>query len=206
MGTELKEEANLIGKLLKLPSHHRHVLLLLALTAHDDNCKVKHICKPRQYFQSREHLSQDIGKSVRALNTTFKDLKKLGVLTHLKRGCTGSTAEYKLNTLEQVALHNNKEQELHDLLSERAGTKELKSRNYKVKEQELHDLPNTVNTSNTKTHFRSANNVKERIHPPVREVLIEEPNPADKETVQKLVSETKALMRRTLNGSSTSTK
>ena len=206
MGTELKKEADLIGELLKLPSHHRHVYIELALTAHDDDCSGKHNCKPRHYFQSRQHLSQNVGKSVRALNTTFKELKELGILTHLKRGCTGSTAEYKLNTLEQVAIHSNKEQELHDLLSERAGTIKIKSRYYKVKVQVLQDPPNTFNTSNTKNYFRSANNVKERIHPPVREVLIEEPNPATPEAIQKFVSETKALMRRTQNGSLPSTK
>jgi len=45
----------------------------------------------------------------------------------------------------------NKEQELHDLLYESVGTKETKSRNYKVKEQELQDPPNTFNTSNIKS-------------------------------------------------------
>ena len=188
MGSQLKEEADTIGKLLKLPSHLRHVYIELALTAHDDNCNGKHNCKPRHYFQSREHLADTVGKSVRALNKDFKDLKELGVITHLKRGRTGSTAEYRINTMEQVAIHNNQEQELHDLLSERVGTKETKSRNHKVKEQEPQDSPNTFNTSNTKNYYGSANNVKTRIAPPIKEVLIEEPNPANGEAIQKILS------------------
>ena len=189
MGTELKKEADLIGELLKLPSHHRHVYIELALTAHDDNCSGKHNCKPRHYFQSREHLSQNIGKSARALNTTFKELKELGILTHLKRGYIGSTAEYKLNTIEQVAIHNNKEQELHDLLSERAGTITTKSRNYKVKEQVLQDPPNTFNTSNTSYKTYRPWDKKTNQPPPISQVLKEEPNPASPEQILKILKE-----------------
>jgi predicted nucleotide-binding protein (sugar kinase/HSP70/actin superfamily) len=206
VGTELKKEALQIADWVLLPSHHRHVYVELALTAHDDNCKCKSNCTPRLYCQSRDNLARNIGKSKRALSKTIRNLVELGILTHLKRGRIGITAEYKLNTIEQVALLNDKEQELQDLLYESVGTTKTKSRNHKVKEQVLQDPPNTFNTSNTKNYFRSANNVKERIHPPVREVLIEEPNPATPEAIQKLVSETKALMRRTKNGSLPSTK
>ncbi len=189
MGSQLKEEADIIGKLLKLPSPLRHVYIELALTAHDDNCKVKHICKPRHYFQSRENLADTVGKSVRALNKDFKDLKELGVLTHLKRGQTGSTAEYRINTMEQVALLNQKEQELHDLLSERAGTTETKSRNYKVKEQEPQDSPNTFNTSNTRYKTHQPWDKKTNQPRPISQVLKEEPNPASPEQRQKILKE-----------------
>ncbi len=63
--------------------------------------------------------------------------------------------------------------------------------------QELQDSPNTSNTSNTKNYYGSTNNVKTRIPPPINEVLINEPNPADNEAVQKILSEVKASLRRT---------
>lgn len=197
MGTELKKEALQIADLVLLPSHHRHVYVELALTAHDDNCKCKSNCTPRLYCQSREKLARNIGKSKRALAKTIRILVELGILTHLKRGRIGITAEYKLNTIEQVAIYNNKEQELQDLLYESVGTKETKSRNYKVEVQELQDSPNTFNTSNTKNYYGSTNNVMTRIPPPINEVLIEELNPADNEAIQKILSEVKASWRRT---------
>ena len=197
MGTELKKEADLLGELLKLPSHLRHTLGDMALIAHDDNCKCKSNCTPRLYCQSRENLARKQGKTKRALGKAIKELKELEILTHLKRGRIGITAEYKLNTIEQVAIHDNKEQKLQDLLYESVGTTKTKSRNYKVKEQELQDPPNTFNTSNTKNYYGSANNAKTRIPPPINEVLIDEPNPADNEAVQKILSKAKASMRRT---------
>jgi hypothetical protein len=197
VGTELKKEALQIADLVLLPSHHRHVYVELALTAHDDNCKCKSNCTPRLYCQSRDNLARNIGKSKRALSKTIRRLVELGILTHLKRGRIGITAEYKLNTIEQVALLNDKEQELQDLLYESVGTTKTKSRNYKVKEQELQDPPNTFNTSNTKSYYGSPNNVKTRIPPPINEVLIDEPYPADNEAVQKILSEVKASLRRT---------
>ena len=96
-----------------------------------------------------------------------------------------------------MAIHNNKEQELQDLLYESVGTKETKSRNYKVEVQELQDSPNTFNTSNTKNYYGSTHNVMTRIPPPINEVLIEELNPADNEAIQKILSEVKASWRRT---------
>ena len=197
MGTELKKEALQIADLVLLPSHHRHVYVELALTAHDDNCKCKSNCTPRLYCQSRDNLARNIGKSKRALSKTIRRLVELGILTHLKRGRINITAEYKLNTIEQVALLNNKEQELQDLLYESVGTTKIKSRNYKVEVQELQDSPNTFNTSNTKNYYGSPNNVKTRIPPPINEVLLDEPNPADNEAVQKILSEVKASLRRT---------
>ena len=197
MGTELKKEADLLGELLKLPSHLRHTLGDMALIAHDDNCKCKSNCTPRLYGQSRENLARKQGKTKRALGKAIKELKELEILTHLKRGRIGITAEYKLNTIEQVAIHNNKEQELQDLLYESVGTKETKSRNYKVEVQELQDSPNTFNTSNTKNYYGSFKDVKVPTHPPLKEVLQDEPNPAPPEAIQKILNETKASMRRT---------
>lgn len=197
MGTELKKEASQIINLVSLPSHHRYVYVELALTAHDDNCKCKSNCTPRLYCESRENLIHKVGKSERSVEKTIKFLVELGILNHLKRGQIGVTAEYELNTIEHVAFVNNKEHELQDGLYKRARTTKTKSTNYKVKEPVRQDAPNTFNTSNTKTYFRSANNVKERIHPPVKEVLINEPNPATPDFIQKITSETKALMRRT---------
>jgi hypothetical protein len=189
VGTELKKEADLLGELLKLPSHLRHTLGDMALIAHDDNCKCKSNCTPRLYCQSRENLARKQGKTKRALGKAIKELKELEILTHLKRGRIGITAEYKLNTIEQVAIHNNKEQELHDLLSERAGTKETKSRNHKVKEQEPQDSPNTFNTSNTRYKTHQPWDKKTNQPPPISQVLKEEPNPASPEQRQKILKE-----------------
>ncbi len=189
MGTELKKEALQIADLVLLPSHHRHVYVELALTAHDDNCKCKSNCKPRLYCQSRDNLARNIGKSKRALSKTIRRLVELGILTHLKRGRIGITAEYKLNTIEQVAIHNNKEQELQDLLYESVGTKETKSRNYKVKEQEPQDSPNTFNTSNTRYKTHQPWDKKTNQPPPISQVLKEEPNPASPEQMQKILKE-----------------
>jgi DNA-binding transcriptional ArsR family regulator len=189
VGTELKKEALQIADLVLLPSHHRHVYVELALTAHDDNCKCKSNCKPRLYCQSRDNLARNIGKSKRALSKTIRRLVELGILTHLKRGRIGITAEYKLNTIEQVAIHNNKEQELQDLLYESVGTKETKSRNYKVKEQEPQDSPNTFNTSNTRYKTHQPWDKKTNQPPPISQVLKEEPNPASPEQMQKILKE-----------------
>jgi len=189
VGTELKKEALDIANLVSLPPHHRHVYIELALTAHDDNCKCKSNCKPRHYFQSRKLLACNIGKSERALANTLRILVELGILTHLKRGRINITAEYKLNTIEQVAIHNNKEQELHDLLSERAGTITTKSRNYKVKEQVLQDPSNTFNTSNTRYKTHQPWDKKTNQPPPISQVLKEEPNPASPEQMQNIFKE-----------------
>ena len=189
MGTELKKEALDIANLVLLPSHHRHVYIELASTAHDNNCNCKFNCKPRHYFQSRKLLASNIGKSERALAKTIRILVELGILTHLKRGRINITAEYKLNTIEQVAIHNNKEQELHDLLSERAGTITTKSRNYKVKEQVLQDPPNTFNTSNTRYKTHQPWDKKTNQPPPISQVLKEEPNPASPEQMQNIFKE-----------------
>ena len=189
MGTELKKEADLLGELLKLPSHLRHTLGDMALIAHDDNCKCKSNCTPRLYCQSRENLARKQGKTKRALGKAIKELKELEILTHLKRGRIGITAEYKLNTIEQVAIHNNKEQELQDLLYESVGTKETKSRNYKVKEQEPQDSPNTFNTSNTRYKTHQPWDKKTNQPPPISQVLKEEPNPASPEQMQKILKE-----------------
>jgi len=189
VGTELKKEALQIADLVLLPSHHRHVYVELALTAHDDNCKCKSNCKPRLYCQSRDNLARNIGKSKRALSKTIRRLVELGILTHLKRGRIGITAEYKLNTIDQVAIRNNKEQELQDLLYESVGTKETKSRNYKVKEQEPQDSPNTFNTSNTRYKTHQPLDKKTNQPPPISQVLKEEPNPASPEQRQKAFKE-----------------
>jgi len=189
VGTELKKEADLLGELLKLPSHLRHTLGDMALIAHDDNCKCKSNCTPRLYCQSRENLARKQGKTKRALGKAIKELKELEILTHLKRGRIGITAEYKLNTIEQVAIHNNKEQELQDLLYESVGTKETKSRNYKVKEQEPQDSPNTFNTSNTRYKTHQPWDKKTNQPPPISQVLKEEPNPASPEQMQKILKE-----------------
>lgn len=189
MGTELKKEALDIANLVLLPSHHRHVYIELASTAHDDNCSGKHNCKPRHYFQSRKLLAHNIGKSERALTKTIRILVELGILTHLKRGRIGITAEYKLNTIEQVAIHNNKEQELQDLLYESVGTKETKSRNYKVKGQEPQAPPNTFNTSNTRYKTHQPWDKKTNQPPPISQVLKDAPNPASPEQMQKILKE-----------------
>jgi predicted nucleotide-binding protein (sugar kinase/HSP70/actin superfamily) len=189
VGTELKKEADLLGELLKLPSHLRHTLGDMALIAHDDNCKCKSNCTPRLYCQSRENLARKQGKTKRALGKAIKELKELEILTHLKRGRIGITAEYKLNTIEQVAIHNNKEQELQDLLYESVGTKETKSRNYKVKEQEPQDPPNTFNTSNTRYKTHQPWDKKTNQPRPISQVLKEEPNPASPEQRQKAFKE-----------------
>jgi hypothetical protein len=88
-----------------------------------------------------------------------------------------------------VAIHNNKEQELHDLLSERAGTITTKSRNYKVKEQVLQDPPNTFNTSNTSYKTYRPWDKKTNQPPPISQVLKEEPNPASPEQILKILKE-----------------
>lgn len=197
MGTELKKEVLQIANLVSLPSHHRHVYIEIALTAHDDNCKCKSNCTPRLYCESRENLIHKVGKSERSVEKTIRFLVELGILNHLKRGRIGLTAEYELNTIEHIAFVNNKEHELQDGLYKRARTTKTKSTNYKVKEPVQQDAPNTSNTSNTKSYYRSANNVKERIHPPVKEVLIEEQNPATPEKIQEILSDAKALIGRT---------
>jgi len=189
VGTELKKEALDIANLVSLPSHHRHVYIELASTAHDNNCNCKLNCKPRHYFQSRKLLARNTGKSERALAKTIRFLVELRILTHLKRGRIGITAEYKLNTIEQVAINNNKEQELHDLLFESVGTKEIKSRNYKVKEQVPQDSPNTFNTSNINYKTHQLRDKKTNQPPPISQVLKEEPNPASPEQIQKIIKE-----------------
>jgi len=189
VGTELKKEADLLGELLKLPSHLRHTLGDMALIAHDDNCKCKSNCTPRLYCQSRENLARKQGKTKRALGKAIKELKELEILTHLKRGRIGITAEYKLNTIEQVAIHNNKEQELQDLLYESVGTKGTKSRNYKVKAQEPQAPPNTFNTSNTRYKTHQPWDKKTNQPRPISQVLKEEPNPASPEQMQKILKE-----------------
>jgi len=88
-----------------------------------------------------------------------------------------------------VAINNNKEQELHDLLFESVGTKEIKSRNYKVKEQVPQDSPNTFNTSNINYKTHQLRDKKTNQPPPISQVLKEEPNPASPEQIQKIIKE-----------------